>query len=104
MGHVNGRTEKTDVNVNARHMAEQARLKAVKQLLETAQRIRDFRSAETFKIARELENDANALNNPFPLPSEPPQQTILPKLIGLFVILNSLIIGTILFNQTRKKS
>jgi hypothetical protein len=104
MGHVNGRTEKTDANVNARHMAEQARLKAVKQLLETAQKIRSFRSVETFKIARDLEIDANNLHNPFPFPQKSVQEPAWSQLIGLIVIFGGLAVGALLFKYARKTS
>lgn len=103
MGHVNGRTEKTDVNVNAHHMAEQARLKAIKQLLDTAQHIRNFRSVESFKIARELENDANTLNNPFATSNQTTHPPAELKFIGLALVI-VMVISAILFNRARKNT
>lgn len=103
MGHVNGRTAQTDTNVKAHHMAEQARQQAVKHLLETAERIRNMRSGETFKIARDLENSAYTLNDPTYTPTEEPTPPI-GQLVGLSIISAiGVMLGVLLIKRGFKK-
>jgi ElaB/YqjD/DUF883 family membrane-anchored ribosome-binding protein len=85
-------------------MADQAKQQAVKHLLETAQRIRDFKNSETYKIARDLENSAYTLNQSEHIPTEEPiNQPSWGQLALLIASAVGFIIGVILIKRASKK-